>query len=278
VAILLGVFVAASFGTGDFLGGSASRRVPTVVVLATAQCCALVGAGVMVAVFAGDATARDLILGFGAGALNVVALGCLYAGLAAGRMGIVAPLTAVIAACIPVVWGIANGESLPTLAFVGVVLAIGAGGLVAHERDEATEEPATRAILLAIAAGTLFGSSLVAYSETSHASGAWPLLAGRVVAVVLAVGAALVVARRLSIARPERSMAIGAGLLDVAGTGLLLVAVRDGLIALVVPVAALGPAFTVIWAWLVLHEPIGRLQLVGLVAALAGLTMITAAA
>jgi drug/metabolite transporter (DMT)-like permease len=277
VAILLGVFVAASFGSGDFLGGYASRRVPMVVVLAVAQCCALVGAGLLVAVFAGDAASRDLALGFGAGALNVVALGCLYAGLATGRMGIVAPVTAVIAACIPVVWGVANGESLPALAVVGVVVAIGAGGLIAHEREAGQQGRATRAILLAVVAGTLFGWSLVGYSETSHDSGAWPILAGRVAAVVIAVAVALVIARRISVARPERWMAIGAGLLDVAATGLLLVAVRDGLISLVAPVAALGPAFTVIWAWIVLREPIGRLQLVGLVAALAGLTMIAAA-
>jgi drug/metabolite transporter (DMT)-like permease len=277
VAILLGVFVAASFGSGDFLGGSASRRVPTVVVLAVAQCCALVGAGVLVAVFAGDATSRDLALGFGAGALNVVALGCLYGGLATGRMGIVAPLTAVIAACIPVGWGVTNGESLPTIAVVGVALAIGAGGLIAHERDEGAPGRPTRAIGLAIVAGTLFGWSLVGYAETSHDSGAWPILVGRVAAVVIAVVVALVIARRISIAGTERWMAVGAGLLDVAATGLLLVAVREGLISLVAPVAALGPAFTVIWAWIVLREPIGRLQLVGLVTALAGLTMIAVA-
>jgi uncharacterized membrane protein len=277
LAIVLGVFVAASFGSGDFLGGLASRRVPTTVVLAVAQCCALVGAGVLVVLFAGDAGHRDLALGFGAGALNVVALGCLYAGLATGRMGIVAPLTAVIAACIPVVWGVANGESLPSAAVVGVVLAIGAGGVIAHEREEGQEGRATRAILLAIVAGTLFGWSLVGYAETSHESGAWPILVGRLAAVLIAVVAALAIARRISIARPERSMAVGAGLLDVAATGLLLVAVRQGLISLVAPVSALGPAFTVIWAWIVLREPIGRLQLVGLVMAVAGLTMIAVA-
>lgn len=277
MAIVLGVLVAASFGSGDFLGGYASRRVPTVVVLAVAQCCGLAGAALLVAVFAGDAASGDLALGFGSGTLSVVAVGCLYAGLATGRMGIVAPLTAVIAACIPVGWGVADGESLSTLAVVGVILAIGAGGLIAHEREEGEQGRATRAIVLAIVAGTLFGWSLVGYAETSHASGAWPILSGRVAAVLIAVGATLVTTRRWSMARPERRMAVGAGLLDVAATGLLLVAVREGLVSLVAPVSALGPAFTVIWAWIVLHEPIGRLQLVGLVAALAGLTMIAAA-
>jgi drug/metabolite transporter (DMT)-like permease len=132
-------------------------------------------------------------------------------------------------------------------------------------------------VLLALVAGTLFGWSLVGYAETSHDSGAWPILAGRVAAVVIAVGAALVVTRHVHVGRPERRMAVGAGLLDVAATGLLLVAVREGLISLVAPVAALGPAFTVIWAWFVLEEPIGRLQVVGLALALAGLTMIAAA-
>jgi drug/metabolite transporter (DMT)-like permease len=65
--------------------------------------------------------------------------------------------------------------------------------------------------------------------------------------------------------------------LDVTATALLLVAVREGLISLVAPVSALGPAFTVIWAWVVLREPVGRLQLVGLVVALAGIVMIAAA-
>jgi uncharacterized membrane protein len=74
----------------------------------------------------------------------------------------------------------------------------------------------------------------------------------------------------------ERRMAMLAGLLDVTATALLLLAVREGLTAVVAPVAALGPAFTVIWAWAVLREPIARIQLVGLVTALIGLVMIAA--
>jgi drug/metabolite transporter (DMT)-like permease len=76
--------------------------------------------------------------------------------------------------------------------------------------------------------------------------------------------------------RSTRRLAIAAGLLDVSATALLLVAVREGLTAVVAPVAALGPAFTVMWAWAVLREPVGRVQLVGLVAAISGLAMIAA--
>ena len=97
-------------------------------------------------------------LGAAAGSLNVIALGCLYVGLATGRMGIVAPLTAMIAACIPVIWGFANGEDLSALSLVGVGLAIGAGGLVARERSVADETGRTRALWLALGAGLLFGT------------------------------------------------------------------------------------------------------------------------
>ena len=276
MAVLLGLLVAVSFGSGDFLGGTASRRVNTLAVLAVVQVCALAGAVVYALALGGHVSTGDLALGAAAGSLNVVALGCLYAGLATGRMGIVAPLTAMIAACIPVVWGVANGEDLGTVSVVGVVLAISAGGLIARERSHPGERGRSRAVALAFGAGLLFGTSLVMYSETGHHSGAWPVLAGRTTAAVLVLAVVLVGRRSLAFAPPERWMAIGAGVLDVTATLLLLIAVRHGLVALVAPVAALGPAFTVMWAWLVLREPVGRVQLVGIAAGIMGLVLIAA--
>ena len=100
MSLLLGVIVAASFGSGDFLGGLASRRMPTVTALGIAQLCALAGAVVVAAAAGGEPDQSDLLLGCAAGVLNVTALACLYRGLAIGRIGVVAPLTAVIAAVI----------------------------------------------------------------------------------------------------------------------------------------------------------------------------------
>jgi drug/metabolite transporter (DMT)-like permease len=276
MALLLGLVVAASFGSGDFLGGLASRRVGPIPVLAVVQMVAVVGAVVYALTFGGEPTGVDLGYGAAAGACNVVALGFLYAGLASGRMGIVAPVTAVVAACIPVAWGLATGDDLSGLALAGVVIAVASAGLVARERDEA-DGGTSRALLLAAGAGVLFGVSFVLYASTGNDSGAWPALGGRIASVVLVVGF-LLVARRWPPRVPgvDRRAAIGAGVLDVTATALLLVAVREGLTAEVAPVAALGPAFTVIWAWVVLREPIGRLQLAGLVFALAGLAMIAA--
>src|SRR4051812_24685064 len=113
MSLLLGLVVAASFGSGDFLGGLASRRARTLAVLGLAQVCALVGALVVAGLAGGSPTGSDFVLGALGGLLNVVALGCLYRGLAIGEAGLVAPVAAVLGAVIPVTWGLATGEQPP---------------------------------------------------------------------------------------------------------------------------------------------------------------------
>jgi drug/metabolite transporter (DMT)-like permease len=275
VAVFIGLLVAACFGSGDFLGGLGSRRVAMISILGLAQLCAVIGAVIFALLFHGEPTGRDLVFGAAAGALNVIALGALYQGLALGRMGIVAPITAVVAACIPVAWGLATGEAPGAVALIGVGCAIAAGGLIAHEHDTATGGSG-RALVLALVAGVLFGWSFVLYAESRDDSGFWPVLTGRGAAVVLVLGALVATGATLRTAAPERWMAVAAGVLDVGATVLLLVAVREGLSSLVAPVAALGPAFTVGWAWTWLHEPIARLQVAGLALALVGLALIAA--
>lgn len=276
MAVLLGLAVAACFGSGDFFGGVASRHASTLTVLGVAQLVAVAGAAVAALAFSGSPSGGDLVLGAGAGALNVVALGALYQGLAIGRMGIVAPVTAVVGALVPVAWGIANGERPATAALVGVGLAVGAGAMIAREHDAHARGSARRALLLAAGAGLVFGWSFVLYAETAHDSGFWPALTGRAAAAVLVLVAVLVAGTGLRLPTVDRRLAIFAGVTDIGATVLLLVAVRHDLESLVAPVAALGPAFTVAWACAVLREPVARLQVLGLGVALVGLVLIAA--
>lgn len=278
MAVLLGVLVAAAFGSGDFLGGRASRVAPTVGVLFVAQCTALLGAVIAALVVGADATPRDLAYGALAGALNASGLGLLYQGLATGRMGVVAPVTAVIAAVVPIAWGFATGERPSAAVFTGVVLAVSAGALVAREPDAADRAGTARAVGLALGAGALFGIAFVGFAETSEASGNWPVLTARcagagAAAIALVVAHARGNAIRVRHSHP-RALACGAGMLDVGATVLLLAAVRDGLLVVVAPLAALAPAFTVVLAWAVLHERITRHQVAGLALALTGLVLI----
>jgi drug/metabolite transporter (DMT)-like permease len=259
VAIIVGLLVAASFGSGDFLGGLASREGNTVTVLATAQLAALVGATVVALVAGGPLPGSVVLFGIGAGVLSVTALGCLYQGLAIGQIGEVAPVAAVVSAVIPVVWGLTTGERPPALALVGGALAVVAAGLITLERDEQ------------------FGTSFILFAASSHHSAFWPVLTARVAAVVC-VGVVVLASRApKSLPSRPRIRAIGAGLLDVLATALLLVAVRLGLVAVVAPVAALAPAFTVLGAWWYLRERASWVQGGGLVLALIGLVLIATA-
>jgi drug/metabolite transporter (DMT)-like permease len=279
MAVALGVLVAMSFGTADFLGGRASRSAPTVTVLMVAQCTALVGAIVVAIVVSADVRGHDLGFGAAAGALNVVGLGFLFRGLATGRMGVVAPVTAVVAAVVPIVWGVVSGERPSVVTWVGLVLAVGAGGIVAREPDTADDPALSNAVVLAVCGGIALGTSFVLFAETHDDSGMWPVFTARLAAIaVVGLGIVVLTVRR-PVAWPSRAvrtLALGAGALDVAATTLLLVAVREGLTVVVAPLVSLAPVFTVIWAWLVLREPVTRLQSIGLVVALAGLVLIAA--
>src|SRR3954447_23452673 len=189
MSLLLGLVVAASFGSGDFLGGLASKRARTIAVLITVQLCALVGALAIAVIAGGDPHGGDFALGALGGVLNVAALGCLYQGLAVGRAGVVAPVAAVVGSVIPVVWGLASGEHPADAALVGVALAVVAGGLISMERGEhpTADKGGRSALVLALLAGLGFGFSFVCYGNTRDASEFWPVFSGRIGAVLAVV-------------------------------------------------------------------------------------------
>lgn len=277
MAVLLGVMVAASFGSGDFLGGRTSARSSTPGVLLIVQATAMVGAIVVAIVVSADVSNSDLVNGGVAGALNVVALGLLYLGLATGRMGVVAPITAVVASIIPVAYGLSQGERPSNLVYAGVVMSMLAGALIGITRDEHTTEGARRSVLIALAAGACFGSSFVFYARTSPDSGMWPIFSARVGSLALVAVFVLVLRARRTVVFPtgsDRFVSMTGGLLDVTGSTLILIAIREDLIVTVTPLAALAPGVTVLLAWMFLHERISRVQLAGLAVALTGLVFI----
>lgn len=279
MAVFLGVLVALSYGAGDFLGGLGTRAQAVTTVVAASQASALVLLLVGVPLEGSPLTEADLALGGLAGGIGVVGILLLYQGLATGRMGVVAPVTAVGAAVVPLVVGLATGERPAVLALVGALVALGAVGLVAGGQDEGVTGPAPKRspLLLALGAGTAFGFVFVILGATDDSSGFWPLLGGRLVSVSL-VCLWLVRSRTPFLPRPgTRLVVVGAGLLDVTANGLYLLAVREGLLSLVAVLSSLYPAATVVLARVVLHERLQPAQLAGLGLGLAGVTLIAAA-
>jgi drug/metabolite transporter (DMT)-like permease len=284
MAVLLGVLVAASFGSGDFLGGQASRRSPTLTVLLVAQATAVAGAVIVTLSVGARVTPHDLGFGVLAGCVNIIGIGLLYQGLAVGPMGVVAPLTAVAASVIPIAWGLATGERPSAVVVVGALFALVAGALISRRSTAPNpgpeRSPPRAGVLLALGAGVCLGTSLIFYLQTSTRSGLWPVLAARVAALVLVAAALLVIAiRGARLPFPnggDRGLALGAGVLDVTATTLLVLAVRRGLLVVVAPLAALAPAATVILARTVLGERLHSVQRIGLLLALVGLVMVAA--
>jgi drug/metabolite transporter (DMT)-like permease len=279
VAVFLGVLVALSYGAGDFLGGLATRAQPVTTVVAASQTTALLALLVIVPLGGAPPGWDDIGLGALAGAVGVVGVLLLYQGLATGAMGVVAPVTAVGAAIVPLGVGLATGERPAALALLGAVVALAAVVLVAGGGERHLAGPGGRRspLVLALGAGAAFGLVFVTLAATDDTSGFWPLLGGRTVSVAL-VGLWLVRSGTPALPRPgNRLVVVGAGLLDVTANGLYLLAVREGLLSVVAVLSSLYPAATVVLARVVLGERLRPAQLAGLGLGLAGITMIAAA-
>ena len=277
MAVALGVLVALAWGSADFLGGFTSQRVHTVMVLLVSQTFGLAAAIVLVlALRDSPPDLHVFVLSAIAGVVGVGALALLFRGLAAGRMSVVAPLSAVGGGVLPVAWGLLRGEQPTALALVGVGLALIAVVIVGRgaEHDPVPSIPPTQELALGIASGIGFGVGLILFSESATDSGMWPVLIARCASVPVMVGVALALGEFVPVPRADVAPIAGSGLFDVGANAVVLLAVRRGLLSLVAPAAALYPATTVLLARAVLNERIGRQRAGGLALGLVGLVLI----
>lgn len=275
--IALGALVALAYGSGDFLGGISTKRLPTVTVLLVSQSFGLAAAVVLVvALRDAPPPAHIFVLSAVSGVVLVVALGLLFRGLALGRMSIVAPLSAIGGGVLPVVWGLLRGERPSALALAGVGVALVAAAIVGGgaEHDPAASISPRLEMALGAGAGVGFGVVFILLAESSSGSGMWPVFIARCVSVPLLVVVSVVLGRSPRVARADIAPVAGAGLSDVGANALVILAVRRGLLSLVAPVASLYPATTVVLARFVLHERIGRQRTAGLALGLVGLALI----
>jgi drug/metabolite transporter (DMT)-like permease len=274
---VLAAFSALIWGAGDFCGGKATQRARALPVTVVAQ---LAGLPVVVLglVLISGTSPRPSDLGWGAlaGVAGFVGLVLLYRGLAAGAMAIFAPVTAVTAAVVPLGAGLVLGESPGTLALIGVCCAIIAIGLmsvqVAASGRQAVVTP--RLILLALAAGTMFGVFFILLGRAGDNAGMWPVLGVRVGSITL--GLLLAARQRVSLRldRPVLRWTVTAGVFDITANALYLLAAQRGLLSVVAPVAALYPASTVLLAFLVDRERLRPIQLAGLGLAATALVLV----
>lgn len=277
MVVLLALSSALVYGAADFCGGLASRRAGALAVVALSQLAGLAALLLLLPLVGGSVTTTDLLWGAAAGLAGGIGLAVFYRALADGVMSVVAPVTAVCAAAVPVLLGLGLGERLGLLALVGIGLALVAVALVAAEGDRPSVRSVRQAGLLpALAAGTAFGLFFVLLDRPGSDSGLWPLVGARTASIALVLLLVRGSVRALALPRAVLPLAGLAGVLDMAANALFLLAAREGLLAVAGVLASLYPVSTVVLAQVVLRERLGRAQLTGLVAAAAAVALIAA--
>ncbi|WP_210479901.1 EamA family transporter [Naasia sp. SYSU D00948] len=273
LAALFGVAGAIVYGAADFFGGLASRHIGAVRAAALAALSGLVVLVLALPLLGGHWSTEALLTGALSGVAGAVALSLLYACLAIGPMSVLAPITALVSAVVPMGWGFVLGERVGPLGSIGLAAALVAVVLVALVPERTAARATLRGVAMAVGSGTMIGVFLVLLDAAPDDSGIVPLLANRTANALLMATAVAVLAirhRSAPLRGPGRGLelALLCGALDAVANALLLAGVRTGELTVVSVLTALYPAGTIVLAALVLKERISRVQAAGLVLAL----------
>lgn len=274
MGVVLSLVAALAYGAADFLGGIASRRTPAVVVVALSQ---IAGAAVLVAallIVPSRFHWEDAGWGVACGVCSAVGIVALYAALASSRMGIVSPVTAVIAASVPVAFGLGTGGRPAPLALAGVAFAFVAVALVSTgpgAHGASFREPG---LWLAVLSGLAIGGLYIFLSRGNADAGLTLLAVTRATSIVLLVGCAVARRERLRPQPGTLPTLLATGALDTGANVLYVLATHETLLAVAAVLTSLYPASTVFLARIALHERLSGVQWAGVVCAACGVTLI----
>jgi drug/metabolite transporter (DMT)-like permease len=275
LSIFYGFVSAASWGAADFIGGLASKRTSPYRVLLLGQLAGLIPL-VVLALFTHESPppAADLLWAGLASLLGLGGLIFLYRALAGGQMSIAAPVSALFAALLPVIFTFFT-EGLPSittsigfvLAFIAVWLVSQTGGLSLRFSLPDLRLPLT--------SGLFFGLYFIVLHRATLTAFFWPLVASRLTGVIVLGIVALFMRQPAMPPRNLWGLVILNGILDVTGNGFYALAARTGRLDVAAVLGALYPASTVLLAWLLLKEKISAIQMVGIMLAFLAIILFT---
>lgn len=267
-----GILAAISFGSGDFAGAIAARRAGALVVVAGAHGVGLVALLIGAAIVRPPAPSVDAIgIGLAAGVAGAVGLAALYRGMSVGAMGMVASLSAAGSLAFPLVAGALLGAAIMPVQLVGVACAAAAAAVAG---GATRDELGGQALLLAGAAAAGLGAWYVLLDFAATAGDPlWALVCSRAMSAALSGAIAL---RRFDGRSFPGRIVVTAGLLDVGGNALYVVA-RDVMpVGLAAALTGLYPVVTMLLARITIGERISPLGQVGVALALVGIVLISA--
>ncbi|NJP39250.1 DMT family transporter [Alkalicoccus luteus] len=275
MVLVYGLLTAVFLGVGDFLAGQTTKKVSAILVVFYAQ---LIGAlFMMIIVSAGSYEFTLAATGWGLAAGIALGVGFMqyFKALSLGKMGIVASITGILSALIPVVTGIVTGERPGALSMLAIVLIVLAVIPIAKKDSEDVSRSENLAIFTrAIAAGMLIGLFFVLL-HIPEASSAMFSVTFTMIGSFAAVAILLLVNRQPMKVKGSMWIYIaGTGILQTLATITYVNGVQIGMMSIVALGGALSALFTVICARIIIKESLNRTQLKGVGLALVGLTIL----
>jgi drug/metabolite transporter (DMT)-like permease len=281
LAVALAALSGLIWGVGDFSGGKATQRAAVLPVVWISKLVSLPLLAIYLIATYVPVAAVGVAWGGLAGIAGVVGLVLFYRALSAGAMTVVAPVTGVTSAAIPVVVGLVAGERPPASRLLGVgcaLLAIALVSLAPHPAGQ-RQVVTRRLVFAALGAGTGFALFFILLAVAGKAAGGlvglWPIAGSQLSSLVI-------LALLLMMTRPgpwPRQAAlrwtIVSGPCDMTANALYLLATRGGDLSIVAPIAALYPVTTVILALIIEHERLRGIQVAGLLLAVAALILVS---
>jgi drug/metabolite transporter (DMT)-like permease len=277
LALVLALACSIAYGCADFAGGLAARGAHVLRVCAITAPASLLVELALVPFAGADFSPGAVWWGAASGVASAAAFALLYLTLALGPMSILSPITALVSGGLPVVVGLAAGETLTSAGAIGIPVAAAAILLISAAPDAERRRPPAGPLLLAIAAGAAIAAQLVSLDQAPADSGVAPLVVGRAVSSLLVLSAAFAARSRLGEARPDLKLSSAAGALDSLANFAFLLAVREGELAIVAVITALYPAATLLLARAVLGERVSAPQAAGLGVAAAAVVLLALA-
>lgn len=271
--ILLGLLSALTWGAGDFNGGLAAKRSNPYGVVVVAHIISL-GLLLLLVPIIGEPIPpwQDWLWGGAAGLAGGIGLLILYRALADGRMSVAAPVSALLAAALPVLVGIVKDGNPGAWVLFGFVLALAAVWLVSGGegwliRFDDLRQP--------VIAGITFGAFFIFLERASQTALLWPLIAVRIVSISSLLGYALLTRQPWIPKRESLAPIILSSVLDTVGNASYALSARMGRLDVAAVLGALYPGATVVLAWIFLKENISRVQTIGILLALSAIVMLT---
>jgi len=279
MASLLALLSSALWGSADYQAGKLSKKFPAIAVLATSQAIGFL-TGIVLILISHSWGARAwgsggyFVAGICAGLFGYIGLMSLYSGLSTGRMGVVSPISS-LGALIPLGYALfIKGDHLSTILTIGVAIAL-VGGFLASGPEFSQGLP-LKPLLFALSAAIFFGGALVCMAIGSQSSALMTMTTMRATTFIIGILLFLRFRNVGGLGKSELPTLIFIGVADFAANLLLGVATTKGLVSIAMVLGSLYPIVTALLAFFFLHERLHKVQYVGVVFAVAGVSIISA--